>query len=229
MPERPPAGPPAAEALQVGAAVHGSIDWQRRFDHMQQHTGQHVLSAAIDAVRRAHGQLPPRCGDGDHRRGARADGSGDDRGRRRSQPHRVGGPAGGDPLRVSRRGRATAAAQGILREGTLRLVDVHGFDLSACGGTHVSRTGAIGVIVVAAWERFKGGQRVEFLCGGRALRHFRVLRDATTGSLRLLSVMPDGLPAAIERLQGEARDQKKAIAALHSASWRPFGARGAGE
>ena len=57
---------------------------------------------------------------------------------------------------------------------------------------------------------------MEFLCGGRALRHFRVLRDATTGSLRLLSAVPDGLPAAIERLQAEAKDQKKAIAALHT-------------
>ena len=67
------------------------------------------------------------------------------------------------------------------RGGTLRLIDVDGFDLSACGGTHVARTGGIGVIAVAAWERFKGGQRVEFLCGGRALAGYRALRDAVDG------------------------------------------------
>ena len=47
------------------------------------------------------------------------------------------------------------------RGGTLRLIDIDGFDLSACGGTHVARTGAIGVIAVASWERFKGGQRLD--------------------------------------------------------------------
>ena len=56
-----------------------------------------------------------------------------------------------------------------VRGGTLRLIDVEGFDLSACGGTHVARTGGIGIIAIASWERFKGGQRIEFLCGGRAL------------------------------------------------------------
>ena len=63
------------------------------------------------------------------------------------------------------------------REGTLRLIDIDGFDLSACGGTHVARTGAIGVIAIGAVERFKGGQRVEFFCGGRALGRFRSMRD----------------------------------------------------
>src|SRR5262249_44745139 len=93
--------------------------------------------------------------------------------------------------------------------------DVHDFDLSACGGTHVSRTGAVGLIGVASFERFKGGQRLEFVCGGRALDRFRLLTDATTRSLRLLSVLPADLPAAIERLPAEARDNKKALGALH--------------
>jgi alanyl-tRNA synthetase len=69
---------------------------------------------------------------------------------------------------------------------------------------------------VASWERFKGGQRLEFVCGARALDRFRLLRDATTGSLRLLSVLPADLPAAVERLQADAKEQKKANAALQS-------------
>jgi alanyl-tRNA synthetase len=102
------------------------------------------------------------------------------------------------------------------REGTLRLIDVEGWDLSACGGTHVTRTGAIGLIAVASWERFKGGQRIEFLCGGRALRRFRTQRDALEASGRLLSVLPVELAAAIERLQLEVKDRKRQNVALQT-------------
>jgi alanyl-tRNA synthetase len=97
------------------------------------------------------------------------------------------------------------------RTGVLRLIDVKDFDLSACGGTHVARTGAIGAIVVPAVERFKGGVRVTFACGGRALRVFRTLRESVTGSVRALSVLPHELPGAIERMQVEAKDLRRAI------------------
>jgi alanyl-tRNA synthetase len=102
------------------------------------------------------------------------------------------------------------------RGGTLRLIDVSDFDLSACGGTHVARTGAIGVIAVAAWERFKGGQRIEFLCGGRALRRWRALRDNMIASVRLLSVLPSEVAGAIERMQNDAKEQKRALTALQT-------------
>ena len=82
--------------------------------------------------------------------------------------------------------------------------------MSACGGTHVSRTGAIGMIAIAGVERFKGGQRVEFVCGGRALRAYRGLKASVSGGVRLLSVLPEDLPAAIEKLQSAARAQQKA-------------------
>jgi alanyl-tRNA synthetase len=100
------------------------------------------------------------------------------------------------------------------RGGTLRLIDVEQFDLSACGGTHVRRTGGIGSIAVSSWERFKGGQRLEFLCGRRALVGYRALRDAMTASVRLLSVLPGELPGGIERLQLDAREHKRAAARL---------------
>ena len=102
------------------------------------------------------------------------------------------------------------------REGILRLIDIERFDLSACGGTHVARTGEVGVIAVASWERFKGGQRVEFLCGGRALGRFRSLRDTTAAAVRLLSTSMADLPNAIERLQAETKDQRRALAALQT-------------
>src|SRR5205085_2456348 len=100
------------------------------------------------------------------------------------------------------------------RVGTLRLIDIDEFDLSACGGTHVAQTGAIGVIAVVSWERFKGGQRLEFLCGGRALARLRSWRDAVAASTRRLSVLPAELPVAIERLQAEAKEQQRALSSL---------------
>ena len=90
------------------------------------------------------------------------------------------------------------------------------FDVSACGGTHVSRTGAIGMIAVAGSEKFKGGTRLEFLCGGRALEGFHALGDSVAASVRLLSVLPAELPAGIERLQTEARDLRRQIKDLQT-------------
>ena len=101
-----------------------------------------------------------------------------------------------------------------VRGGTLRLVDVEDFDLSACGGTHVARTGEIGAIVVQAWERYKGGTRVSFACGGRAVTAFHVLRDVVATTVRQLSIQPAELPDAVTRLQGEARDLRLQARAL---------------
>jgi alanyl-tRNA synthetase len=64
-----------------------------------------------------------------------------------------------------------------VRSGMLRIVEVPDFDLSACGGTHVPRTGVVGIIAVAGVERFKGASRVTFVCGARALRSHGLLRD----------------------------------------------------
>lgn len=199
----------------VGAKVHGTIDWTRRFDHMQQHTGQHVLSAAADRLFNAR-TVSFHLG---------ADASTIDLSRELTPQELVRAEV--DANRVVWENRAVAvryvsAAEAAalplrkesVREGTLRLIDVHDFDLSACGGTHVSATGGIGVIAIGAVERFKGGQRVEFFCGSRALTKFRSMRDALAGAVRVLSVLPDALPQAIEKLQAEARDRQKTIATL---------------
>jgi alanyl-tRNA synthetase len=101
-----------------------------------------------------------------------------------------------------------------VREGTLRLVEISDFDLSACGGTHVSRTGAIGMIAVTQSERFRGGSRITFACGGRALRVFRGYRDAVAGAVRVLSVLPHELPSAVERAQLDSKDLRKTVSRL---------------
>jgi alanyl-tRNA synthetase len=102
------------------------------------------------------------------------------------------------------------------REGVLRLIEVEDFDVSACGGTHVARTGAIGIIAVASFERFKGGTRLEFLCGGRALAAFHALGDSVAASVRLLSVLPAELPAAIERMQSDGREVRRQLKDLQT-------------
>ena len=101
------------------------------------------------------------------------------------------------------------------RTGRLRLIEIKDFDRSACGGTHVSRTGAIGIVAVSSWERFKGGTRLEFVCGGRALGAYRSQRDALAGSVRLLSVLPAELPDAVARTQSENKELKRMIRVLH--------------
>ena len=101
-----------------------------------------------------------------------------------------------------------------VRGGTLRLVEVEAFDLSACGGTHVARTGAIGIIAIKAWERYKGGTRVSFVCGGRALTNFRAFRDVVAGAVKQLSIQPGELPEAVTRLQSDARELRHQARAL---------------
>jgi alanyl-tRNA synthetase len=97
------------------------------------------------------------------------------------------------------------------RAGMLRLIDVEDYDLSACGGTHVARTGGIGIIVVSGWEKFRGGSRVQFLCGVRVQRRFDVWRDALAATMKHLSVAPDELAAGVERLQGEGKTLQRAL------------------
>ncbi len=207
----------AIPGTEPGQPVHGAIDWPRRFDHMQQHTGQHVLSAAFErlfGVRTVSFHLG-------------ADVSTIDLARETTPAEIAAAEDAANavvwedrPVAIRFASAEEAAKMPLRKEpvrgGMLRLIDVDGFDLSACGGTHVARTGGIGVIAVAKWERFKGGQRLEFVCGGRALDAYRSLRDATTASVRLLSVLPEELPAAIDRLQTDAKEQKRTIAALQN-------------
>ena len=203
--------------LQAGARVAGSVDWTRRFDHMQQHTGQHVLSAALDRVANARTESFHLGADS-----ANIDLGRDltpvEIARAEDEANRIVWED--REVKISFADAAQAATLPLrkesAREGMLRLIEVDDYDLSACGGTHVGRTGAIGVIAVTGWERFKGGTRVGFVCGGRALRAHRKLRDISAASIRSLSVLPEELPAAIERLQAEAKDSKRSIRDLQT-------------
>jgi alanyl-tRNA synthetase len=201
---------------QAGDRVKGAVDWERRFDHMQQHTGQHVLSAAFDRLfgaRTVSFHLGVDSSTIDLARELTAA----DISAAESEANRIVWE--NRPVSVRFVTAEEAAKLPLrkesLREGTLRLIDIEGFDLSACGGTHVARTGAIGVIAINSWERFKGGYRVEFLCGDRALKRFRTLRDSVAASVRLLSVAPEDLAGSIDRLQNEVKEQKRFLNTLN--------------
>ncbi|HVL69875.1 MAG TPA: DHHA1 domain-containing protein [Vicinamibacterales bacterium] len=203
--------------LDEGGVISGRLDWTRRFDHMQQHTGQHILSAAFDHLLGARTEsfhLGSETSTIDLSRELPADEitrAEDDANRVVWEDRAVGiqfvdaSQAASLPLRKE-----------PAREGLLRLIDVDGYDLSACGGTHVGRTGAVGIIAIAGWERFRGGSRIEFVCGVRALLAHRRLRDVSAAATRLLSVHTNELPAAVERLQGEAREARRRLKEAHA-------------
>jgi alanyl-tRNA synthetase len=203
--------------VKPGEVVSGEIDWARRFDHMQQHTGQHLLSAAFDrlfGVRTESFHLGQASSTIDLAREV--------------TPAEIS-KAEADANRVVWENRQVsirfataeeAASMGMRKEsarsGTLRLIDVHDYDLSACGGTHVERTGAIGIIAVGGWEKFRSGSRVEFLCGDRALQRFRSWRDALAAMQKYLSVPPAEMVQSIERWQEDSKALQRTIRGLQA-------------
>ena len=203
--------PPTAPGLVTGVLVRGVVDWPRRFDHMQQHTGQHVLSAAFDRLFQAR-TVAFHLGSAS----ATIDLSRDLTMEQVAAAEQHANDIVWDDRSVivrfvtSEDARALSLRKESEREGVLRLVEIQDFDLSACGGTHVSRTGAIGLIAVSRVERVKGGLRVEFVCGGRALGSHRHLRDTVATVSRKLSAGPEDFAASIDRLQTDLKAIKKA-------------------
>ena len=202
--------------LETNSRVRGHVNWARRFDHMQQHTGQHLLSAAFEREAGArtvsfHLGTSAATIDLDKELSAEQIAHVEDV---------VNGVLWEDREICVEFVTAHEAAKLPLRkdptrEGELRIIDIKDYDLSACGGTHVKRTGAIGMIAVSGSERFKGKLRVEFVCGIRALKAFRNLKHSVSGSVRLLSVLPEELPSAIEKLQTAGRSQQKSQEGLY--------------
>jgi alanyl-tRNA synthetase len=207
----------SVEEPAPGSRVHGRVDWDRRFDHMQQHTGQHVLSAAFDRMLGARTEsfhLGTHASTIDLAREV----SRDEIERVENEANRI--VWADRPVTITFAGAEEAARMALRkeseREGLLRLIVVEDFDLSACGGTHVTRTGAIGIIAVGSAERFRGGSRIEFFCGNRALRSHRRLRDIISASSKAASVGALEITSAIERLQSEVKDLKRSSKDLYS-------------
>lgn len=203
----------AMPAAAVGDTVSGEVDWPRRFDHMQQHTGQHILSAACVELYQGNTvgfhlgseastidlDLPQLSWEAAFKV--------EDAVNRviwENRPvtiHTVTRDDLGDiPLRKPPQ-----------VTGDIRVIWVEGYDASACGGTHVRTTGEIGLLKITGIERYKGGVRVTFLCGGRALHDYRRVLHALRAASSDLSVAQDEVPQTVARLQEELQTARRAL------------------
>jgi alanyl-tRNA synthetase len=197
--------------LQPGDQVQGVVDWQRRFNHMQQHTGQHLLSQAFVQIAGADTvgfHLSDDYSTIDLDRETLTD---DDIAQVEALANRV---IFEDRPVVTRFMDQDEVTELPLRKAppakdSLRVVQVEGFDWSACGGTHVARTGEIGLVKIVRGERRGPETRVTFFCGYRALSHYHLLNALTRDLAMSLSVGVEELPQTVERLQAEARATRK--------------------
>jgi alanyl-tRNA synthetase len=190
----------------AGIRVSGAVDWDRRFDHMQQHTGQHLLSAVLHELC-GHATISVHFGSEistldldapaiDHARLVEAE----------SRANRL--VAENRPVEVSfdEAGSASGLRKAPAREGTLRIVTIRDLDRSACGGTHVRATGEIGPIFIRKAERVKRNVRLEFLCGTRAVRRARADLDLLARLAGQFSAAPGDLPALVEAQRAELKE-----------------------
>ncbi len=207
--ERPRFGP--------GTHVHGLIERERRRDHMQQHSGQHVLSAAF--VRLFN--LPTVS----FHMGVQSSSIDLDANNLSEEQVRDAESLANDVVlenrRVDIRFVTQQEARGLgmrkiptVEHGRLRLIDIHDFDLTGCGGTHVASTGQIGGILLRKLEKVRQAWRVEFVCGKRAVVTARRDYTALVESSALCSSHIWELPQQIRRLQEDARSARKANAML---------------
>jgi alanyl-tRNA synthetase len=199
-----------AAPLTAGDEVTAHVDWTRRFDHMQQHSGQHLLSAVFEELFGLHTVS--------FHLGAES-----------ATIDLEGGPV--DPatlLRAEQRANQliyenrpldvrfedAKEAQGLRkaseREGTLRIVSIEGLDRSACGGTHVRATGEIGVILLRKVEKMRQSVRVEFVCGGRAVKRARGDFEALTKVSQIFSAALDEVPGMVAAQVEAAKAGEKA-------------------
>jgi len=196
--------------------VHGRIDWPRRFDRMQQHSGQHILSQAFYEVVKGT-TLSFHIGD-------------------EVSTLEIGVPKISDPDLDKVEARANAVLfenreiktyfvpedkigtvplrKPPKKEGRIRVVEVSGFDYSACGGTHCRRAGEIGLIKVTKADRIRNNLRFEFVCGGRALRDFQDKNRTVRQAAAFFSVADRDIAATIGKSLAEIKALKKKVRKL---------------
>ncbi len=175
--------------------VEAEIDWTRRFDHMQQHTGQHLLSAVLVelfGVQTVSFHLGTDSSTIDVDAPS-LDTAKLDRAAERAneivfenRPVSISFASSGDDLGLRKASD---------REGELRIISIDGLDRSACGGTHVLSTAEIGPVAIRKLDKIRGNVRIEFLCGQRAIRRARADFAALSAVARLFSSPLDDAPA----------------------------------
>jgi alanyl-tRNA synthetase len=198
-------------AIPVGP-IHGEVDWPRRIDHMQQHTGQHMLSAAFlelfhfptvsfhlgretSTIDLDAPSIVARHVEEAERRTNEII--------MQDREVRIRYGTAGELAEAGIRKR-------VDREGVLRAIEIEGIDRQPCGGTHLARTGEAGSLLIRKVERRRETWRLEFVCGLRSLAAARSDFAALTQAASLLSCGLPAVPAAIEKTIEERRAQHAA-------------------
>ena len=217
-------------ALEVGAAVTGEIDWTRRFDHMQQHSGEHILSGILCA--------DYNCDNVGFHMGA--DTVTIDYNTDLTWEQCMAAEARANaiitadvPCEVT---YPTAEALEALDyrskkelTGQVRIVTFPQADCCACCGTHVERAGQVGLVKVLSCQKFRSGVRMEILCGERAFRYLSACYDAARAVGQKLSVKPTDIQRAVEKLEQDLSTAKLRMAELETKAWEAAAKDHAGE
>lgn len=191
--------------------VTGHIDWDRRFDHMQQHAGQHILSASFLEVVQAETvafHLGKERVTIDVRLDELTADVWEKVEKRANQIVLENHPIIARFVDDEELATLPLKKQPTVTEN-IRVVMIPDFDYNPCGGTHPARTGEVGMIKILGWERHRGNIRLEFLCGWRALRDYTQKQAVVRDTAKLLVTNEGELIAQTERLLAE-RDTLKA-------------------
>lgn len=199
---------PAPAALEAGTTVSGEIDWSRRWDYMQQHTGQHVLSAALAQV--AHASTVS-VHQGSEITTIEVDREAVSEAELYQVEERANEIIRGD---LTVRGfwiddselSEYALRRPTSRTGAIRLVEIEGVDLVACGGVHLPRTGLLNVIHLTSVERIRGRLRLGFKIGDRAIQDYREKDRLLTAAAEHFSAHPADVPARIATMAAEVQE-----------------------
>lgn len=204
------------KALKVGQDVKGVLDWERRFDNMQNHTGEHVFSGIVNA-KFGFDNVGFHMDDDV----ITCDFSGVMTEGEVAEVERIANDAviANVPVNVSFPD-AEALEKLVYRskkalKGDVRIVDVPGCDRCACCGVHVRSTGEIGLIKVLSLMKHRGGTRVFFVCGLRAQRDYEARIRETRAVSAQLSAKPLEISAAVERVLSESAAKDAKIAQLN--------------
>ena len=194
-----------SQPLTVGQTVEGVVDWDRRFDHMQQHSGEHILSGILcdryhcDNVGFHLGQelvtmdfngtfTPEQLQQVEYEANEAVV---------RNLPIVVIYPSREELDQLDYRSKKELTGQ-------VRIVEIPGYDVCACCAPHVKLTGEVGIIRLIDAVKYKGGTRLTMVCGFRALKDYRMKEDNVREISRLLSAKPEESAQAVHRLQEEA-------------------------
>ena len=206
--------------LAVGASVEGKIDWARRFDHMQQHSGEHICSGLICERFRCD-NVGFHMGTDTVTIDFNADISWEElmeieeaanRYICEDHPIDIRFYRGAELDKVEYRSKKPL-------EGDVRIVAFPGADCCACCGTHVLRSGQVGLVKFLSVQKFREGVRIELLCGDRARRYLSACWEQSLHIGQALSVKPVASAAAVERLQSELGALKQRCAKLEESAF----------